>query len=181
VAARPIARLLFGAQFIGAAPALPILMAAFVSISFGYLAGNMVVILELQNRFVRYAAVGLILNAALNVLFIPRYGFIAAAWITLLTEVTVMSSIMRRVLITLVMKPRLKRFARTLLAAIAMGLTTWAARELDAPLAVLVIVGGISYLLAIVVLRVLTVAEIKAMLRKEPLIADSGVDATPSS
>jgi O-antigen/teichoic acid export membrane protein len=173
VAARPIASFLFGAKFIGAAPALPILMAAFVSISFGYLAGSMVVILELQNRFVRYAALGLALNAVLNVLLIPRYGFIAAAWITLLTEVVVMSSIMRRVLATLVMKPSVNRFLRTLGAAIVMGLITWSARELGIPLVGLVIIGGISYLLAVMVLRVLTIAEVKAMLRKEPLIADN--------
>ena len=98
VAAYPIVTLLFGEQFGPAAPALPILAGAFVSISFGYLVGNMVVILELQRLFLRYAAIGLVLNAALNVVFIPRYGFLAAAWITLLTEVTVMSLSMRRVL-----------------------------------------------------------------------------------
>ena len=45
---------LFGLQFGSAAPALPILAGAFVSISFGYLVGNMVVVLELQRRFALY-------------------------------------------------------------------------------------------------------------------------------
>jgi O-antigen/teichoic acid export membrane protein len=181
VAARPIASLLFGAKFIGAAPALPILMAAFVSISFGYLAGSMVVILELQNRFVRYAAIGLALNATLNVLLIPRYGFIAAAWITLLTEITVMSSIMRKVLMKLEMRLHLARFLRTLIAAIVMGILTWPARELGVPLFGLVIIGGITYVLAVFVMRVLTISEVKAILHKEPLIADSGKAATLNS
>src|SRR5581483_1637816 len=57
VAARPIVELLFGGSFAAAAPALPILMGAFVAISFGYLNGNMVVLLRLQRAFFLYAAV----------------------------------------------------------------------------------------------------------------------------
>jgi O-antigen/teichoic acid export membrane protein len=169
VAAQPIMTLLFGAQFAQAAPALPILMGAFVSISFGYLAGNMVVILELQRRFFRYAAVGLVLNAALNLALIPRYGFLAAAWITLLTEVMVMSLTMRSVLRELAMTPRLGRLARTLAAALGMGLLTWLAKSLGVPLPGLVAIAALSYPTLLFGLGALTSAEVRAILRKEPL------------
>ena len=56
VASEPLVRLLFGEDFIDAAAALPILMAAFAVICFGYLGGNLVVLLELQRLFVRNAA-----------------------------------------------------------------------------------------------------------------------------
>ncbi len=160
--------LLFGEQFAAAAPALPILAGAFVSISFGYLVGNMVVILELQRLFLRYAAIGLVLNAVLNVLLIPRYGFLAAAWITLLTEVTVMSLSMRRVLQMLEMRPRLNRLARTLLAASAMGLAVWLARAVGVPLGGLVAVAAISYLPALMLLGVLTREELVSCYAKNP-------------
>lgn len=169
VAAGPIVGLLFGAQFAQAAPALPILMGAFVSISFGYLAGNMVVILELQRKFFRYAAVGLIVNASLNVALIPRYGFLAAAWITLLTEVVVMSLTMRCVLAELAMTPRLGRLARTLVAALAMGLLTWLAKSLGVPLLGLIAVAAFAYPAPLFLLRALTPAELRAILRKKPL------------
>jgi O-antigen/teichoic acid export membrane protein len=169
VAADPIVTLLFGKQFGPAAPALPILAGAFVSISFGYLVGNMVVILEIQRQFLRYAAIGLVLNAVLNVLFIPRYGFLAAAWITLLTEVTVMSLSMRRVLQTLRMRPRLNRLARTFLAALAMGLAVWLARAVGVPLGGLVVVAAISYLPSLILLRVLRRDELMSVIRREPL------------
>jgi O-antigen/teichoic acid export membrane protein len=168
VAARPIMVLLFGLQFAAAAPALPVLAGAFVSISFGYLVGNMVVVLELQRRFAVYAAVGLFLNAALNVILIPRYGFLAAAWVTLLTEVTVMSLSARSVLKKLEMKPRLGRVMRTLLAASIMGLATWAARVAGVPLAGLAAVAALSYFPCLLALRVLTVGEVRSVLRKEP-------------
>ncbi len=169
VAAHPIVALLFGSEFAQAAPALPILMGAFVSISFGYLAGNMVVILELQRSFFRYAAVGLALNASLNLLLIPHYGFLAAAWITLATEVLVMSLTMRAVLGRLAMTPRFGRLLRTLLAAVAMGAVTWLARAAGAPLYGLVLVAALSYPALLFALRALTPAELRAVLRREPL------------
>jgi O-antigen/teichoic acid export membrane protein len=169
VAARPIMTLLFGSQFAAGAPALPILAGAFVSISFGYLAGNMVVILELQRRFVRYAAVGLLVNAVLNIVLIPRYGFLAAAWVTLITEVTVMSLTMRSVIQALDMRPRLGRLALTLVAASIMGLLTWMASLAGAPLGVLVAVAAPSYVVALLLLGVLVPGEIMAILRKQPV------------
>jgi O-antigen/teichoic acid export membrane protein len=169
VAAHPIMRLLFGPQFDDAAPALPILMGAFISISFGYLAGNMVVILELQRRFFRYAAIGLFVNATLNVLLIPRYGFLAAAWITLVTEVVVMSLTMRSVLQRIEMRPHFGRLLQTLAATLAMGALTWLAHSLGTPLLGLVAVAAIAYPALLFSLRVLTVAEVRAVLRKDPM------------
>jgi O-antigen/teichoic acid export membrane protein len=169
VAAHPIVALLFGRAFDAAAPALAILMGAFVSISFGYLAGNMVVILELQNSFLRFAAVGLLVNVTLNVLLIPRYGFLAAAWITLVTEVVVMSLTMRSVLRGLELRPRVGRLLRTLVAALAMGAVTWLARRAGAPLYGLVAVAALSYPTALYALGALTPAEVRAVLRKDPL------------
>jgi O-antigen/teichoic acid export membrane protein len=168
VAAEPIMVLLFGPQFAAAAPALPILAGAFVSISFGYLVGNMVVILELQHRFAVYAGIGLVLNATLNVLLIPSYGFLAAAWVTLLTEVTVMSLSARSVLKALRMRPRLGRLMRTLAAASVMGIVTWLARIAGVPLAGLAAVAALVYCLGLLTLRVLTLEEIRSVLRKEP-------------
>jgi O-antigen/teichoic acid export membrane protein len=169
VAAHPIMRLLFGAQFDEAAPALPILMGAFISISFGYLAGNMVVILELQRKFFRYAAVGLAVNAVLNVLLIPRYGFLAAAWVTLVTEVVVMSLTMRAVLGGIELRPRFGRLAQTLAATLAMGALTWLARAAGTPLLGLIAIAALSYPALLFSMRVLTVAEVRAILRKDPV------------
>jgi O-antigen/teichoic acid export membrane protein len=167
VAAHQIVLFLFGRHLLAASPALPVLMAAFVSISFGYIVGSMVVILELQRRFLGYAAVALAVNVVLNVILIPRYGFLAAAWVTLLTEVTVMSLTMRSVVRTLKMRPKLNRLVRTLAAALVMGLATLLAKTDAAPLVGLIIIGGLTYLLAAGLLRVISLNEVMAMLRKD--------------
>lgn len=180
VAARPIMMLLFGPEFAAAAPALPVLAGAFISISFGYLVGNMVVILELQRRFAVYAAIGLVLNGTLNVILIPPYGFLAAAWVTLLTEVTVMSLSARSVLKKLRMRPRVDRLARTLLAAAAMGLGTWLARTVGVPLGGLAAIAALIYFPGLLMLRVLTVGEVRSVLRKEPPAATEVSGASDS-
>jgi O-antigen/teichoic acid export membrane protein len=169
VAARPIMVLLFGPGFAPAAPALPVLMGAFVSISFGYLAGNMVVILGLQRRFLAYAAVALLLNVGLNVVLIPPYGFQAAAWTTLATEVLVMSLTMRSVLKRLEMKPSWIRLGRVGLAASGMGLGVGAARHFGLPLGVLLAVAAVAYLGLLLALGALRRRDITALIRREPI------------
>lgn len=141
----------------------------------------MVVILELQRRFAIYAAIGLLLNAILNVVLIPRYGFLAAAWVTLLTEVTVMSLSARSVLQALQMRPRVGRLLRTLVAALIMGTATALARIAGVPLAGLAAVAALSYFPCLLALRVLTVGEVRSVLRKEPPAAtDDEPIASPS-
>lgn len=168
VAARPIVIVLFGDEFAGAAAALPMLAGAFVSISFGYLVGNMVVALELQRRFARYAAAGLVLNVILNVLLIPSYGFVAAAWITVATEVTVMTLSMRMVLRALEMRPRFERLTRILLAATVMGVAIWVADRAGASLALLIVIAAAIYCPALLALRVVTIDELRRVIARDP-------------
>jgi O-antigen/teichoic acid export membrane protein len=180
VDAHSIILLLFGREFLAAAPALPVLMAAFVFVSFGYVTGGMVVLLNLQRLFVIYAAIALVVNAGLNLLLIPAYGFMAAAWITLITEVLVMSLATYTITKRLEMRPSLDRFIRTIAATLIMGLATWLAQAAGAPLIPLIIIAGVSYLLGIALLGVLSIDEVKALLSNEPLASrDSAIHDTP--
>jgi O-antigen/teichoic acid export membrane protein len=88
-AAEPTVRLLFGPEFADSAPALPVLMAALVVASSGLLAISVMVVLELQSRLMRLAALGLAVNVIANLVLVPAYGFMAAAWLTLATELLV--------------------------------------------------------------------------------------------
>lgn len=169
VAARPIMVLLFGVQFAAAAPALPILMGAFVSISFGYLVGNMVVILELQRRFLLYTALALALNVVLNLLLIPPYGFEAAAWVTLVTEVTVLSLSARSILKRLEMKPSWARLGRITVAAVGMGVLVAIGREAGLPLGALVAIAAVLYPALLLALRALAPRDIASLIRHEPI------------
>jgi O-antigen/teichoic acid export membrane protein len=89
VAAEPLMRLFFSDEFAPAAPALPVLAGAFVFICYGYLVGNMLLILRLQKRQIVVGVAGLVVNVVGNLILVPIYGFEGAAWMTLVTEVVV--------------------------------------------------------------------------------------------
>ncbi len=169
VAADPLVRVLFGSEFAPSAPALPVLMGAFVLICFGYLAGNMVIVLELQNAFVRYALLALVINVGLNLALVPAYGFMAAAWATLVTEVVVLLLTGRLVLRALDMRPSIGRLPRIAAASTAMALMVWALREAGLPIAGLVVAAVLSYTLALLALRAVERREVMALLRKDPI------------
>ena len=63
----------------------------------------------------------------------------------------------------------LGRLLRTLLAALIMGGFTWLAKMLGVPFGALIAVGAVTYVAAVGLLRVLSLTEIRAVLRKEPI------------
>lgn len=144
-ASGPAIELLFGSEFADAAPALPILMGAFVVICFGYLSGNMVIVLGLQRRYVAYALIGLFFNVCLNLLLLPRYGFLAAAWTTLATELAVVGLAWGAVLAELHFRPKLGRIFRAVLATTAMTLLLLGLREIGTPAVPLLLAAPLSY------------------------------------
>jgi O-antigen/teichoic acid export membrane protein len=165
VASEPLVRLLFGTEFLEAAKALPILMGAFVTICFGYLAGNLVVILELQRLFLRNAALALVFNVVLNVILIPPYGFVAAAWVTLATEVLVTALTLRVALGRLELRLRLERILLTAGAAGVMALVVALLEGAGAPVGVLLAAAAVVYPVALLVFRALRPAEVRELLQ----------------
>jgi O-antigen/teichoic acid export membrane protein len=162
-AAEPMIELLFGAEFSAAAPALPVLMGAFVLICFGYLSGNLVVVLGLQRRFLLYAVIGLVFNVGLNLALLPSYGFLAAAWITLATELLVVGLAWRAVLAELRFRPNLERIWRAALATVAMTLLVLGLRGLGAPAVVLLLAAAASYPPLALATRAVSLAELREL------------------
>jgi O-antigen/teichoic acid export membrane protein len=122
VASSQIIRVIFGAEFLDAASALPVLGAAFIFISFGYLNGNLLVTIGLEKRLLRISLLALVVNLVGNLILVPLTGFMGAAWMTLVTEVVVFASALRVVLRTLELpRPKLGRIGRTGLAAVLLG------------------------------------------------------------
>jgi len=166
-AAEPVVRLIFGAEFAEAAPALPILGGAFVFICFGYLNGSLMTVLGLQGRLLRISIAALVLNVAGNLILVPSYGFLAAAWMTLATELLVFALSLRVILGNL--KPKgldVNKGLRTLLAA---GLLCGALSGLEAAgagLAVLVISACVLYPALLIGLRAFDPRELSVVLRR---------------
>jgi O-antigen/teichoic acid export membrane protein len=162
-ASEPIVRLLFGDAFADAGPALTVLMGAYVLICFGYLSGNLVLVLGLQRRFAGYALLALVFNVGLNLALVPPYGFMAAAWITLGTEVLVIGLTWRMVMREIDYVPRLDRFVRSALAAAGMAAAVYGVRQLGAGAVVLIVVAGAVFSMLAFALRALRPDELRAL------------------
>lgn len=168
VAATPVVRLLYGPSFVSAASALPVLLAAFVFICFGYLNGNLLVVLGLQKRLLWISLVALAVNLAGNLALVPEYGFMAAAWMTLVTELVVFSATSMLIKKELQLPwPKPGRMGRTVLAAalLAGGLTVL--NQLGASLAVLVAAACLCYPALLFGLGALGVEDVRVVLKRE--------------
>lgn len=85
--ARPIIIALSGLPFVGAASLLAILCLALFAMFFGNLFGFTLVARGKQRALMRLYLGLVIFNIFGNLLFIPRYGAVAAAWTTVATEI----------------------------------------------------------------------------------------------
>jgi O-antigen/teichoic acid export membrane protein len=165
VAGEPIIELLYGDEFTSGATVLTILIAAFIPICIGNVAGNMVVAMDLQRRYLWLAALGLVLNLALNVVLIPEYGIEAAAWVTLATEVVVVALATVMVLRRIEMRLSLRRLALAAAAAVLAALAVWGLREAGAGAILLILAMAALYPPLLVLLRALDLEQLKRLFR----------------
>jgi O-antigen/teichoic acid export membrane protein len=167
VAGGPVVRLIFGAEFSPAASALPVLGGAFILICFGYLNGNLLLILGLQRRLLRISVIALVVNLIGNLILVPLVGFIGAAWMTFATEAVVFVAAATLIQRTLELpRPPLGRIGRTALAAVLLGLGLGALRLASAPLGVLVLSACVCYPGLLFALRAFGPAELRLVLRR---------------
>ena len=146
VASEPIVRLIFGAEFVSAAPALPVLGAAFVFICFGYVNGNVLLVMGLQKRLLAVSLIALVVNVVGNLILVPTSGFMGAAWMTLATEVVVFGASVWLIVRALEMKmPRPERLWRTALAALLLWGSLTLVDRAGASLTILILVACVSY------------------------------------
>ena len=164
-----LTRFLFGAEFADSATALQIFMGTFVLICFGYLVGNLVLVLDLQRRFIRYALVALVFNVGANLIVIPEYGFEGAAWIALATEVLVLALSGRMVIAKLGFGVSLPRLLRTAGSAALTGLALWGLERAGAPLGALLAVLVVVYPLLLIGSRALILRDVGYLLRRKEL------------
>jgi O-antigen/teichoic acid export membrane protein len=166
VAAEPVVVAIFGAEFAPAASVLPVLGAAFVLICFGYLNGQLMLVLGLQRRMLRISLIALVVNLVGNLILVPLFGYTGAAWMTLVTEMVVFGFAFTMVLRELELpRPRLGRLGRTALAAALLAAVLGALRiGPDAPLAVLIATACVCYPTFLIALRAFGADDVRVLL-----------------
>ena len=79
---KPIVHLLYGANFAASGPLLAVLIWSEVPVFFGVVMSNGLVAKNLQNYLPLSTVIGALINVALNLYLIPRWGSMGSAWAT---------------------------------------------------------------------------------------------------
>jgi O-antigen/teichoic acid export membrane protein len=167
VANEQLVRLVFGAEFVEAAPALPVLGGAFILICYGYLNGNLLLVLGKQKLLLRISLVALVVNLAGNAAAIPLFGFMGAAWMTVLTEAVVLIQTTRLLVRELPTEEfEFGRVVRTAVAAVILGLVLGAMEIAGAPLAALLAAACVLYPVLLFALRAFGPEDLRLVLRR---------------
>jgi O-antigen/teichoic acid export membrane protein len=154
--------LLFKSDFTPAVPVLQIIIWTVPLMYASELLGYVVLISNRESRAARSVVVSTLFNVGFNLLLVPRFGFMAAAVMTVVTEAVLVGqhawtlrSMMRQVnLVTSLLRP--------LAAAGVMGLLTWWLRA-QVPLLANVALSAGAYALLLVLLRAIGSDELRAM------------------
>ena len=147
--------LLFKAENRNAAPALQVLIWVVPFMYASEFLGYIVLIAGQEKKVARSVIISAAINVAVNLIVVPRYGYMAAAVMTVLTEVILVSQYV------FILRAQLSSFhwgyvlLRPLLAALGMGLVLWLTTGLDLPLWVHAPIGALAYAAFLVALGVL--------------------------
>jgi O-antigen/teichoic acid export membrane protein len=141
--AGPIISLLGGNEYNESVVVLQILMFAVVAIFSSTLFSYSLVSLNQQKKLLFISAFGAVFNLVINLIFIPRYSYLAVAWASLLTEVLV-AVCMAIVIYSMVkIRPSFAVGAKSLFAALAMSVFLWFFSGLN--LFLLIMLGAFVY------------------------------------
>lgn len=164
IMARPLVSL-FGPDYSDAVLLLRLLLPAFIIVAFGYAVVHVAIVAHHSKKQFVSACLGLAINVALNVAFVPRYGARAAAIATVLTEGGVVASLyisLRRPCGLALPWRWLLRLAVVLTASSAAALLLRSHTYLSA------FAFTAIYMMGVVALSVVDLGEIRSLLRQQP-------------
>jgi len=162
-----VMRAVAGDEFAASGGILKILMLAAAIIFFGTVSSHAIVALDLQRKMLRVYLVTAILILAAYVIFIPRYGMWAAAWLTVTSEFIVAVGATYFTFHTANIHLATKSIFKTTLAAVLMALIILPLRDVWLPIPL--IVGIVVYGALILLTGAVSRTTLKELLTFKPL------------
>lgn len=165
ILSRKIALLIGGKEFLSASLPIKILMAALFFVFLGNLFGNVIIALDKQKKMVYVYGAGVIISTVFNLIFIPRYSYMATSMATLLTEMVVNSALFFVILKEIKYWPFDARFVKALFSSFIMA--GFLQFFINWNLLVLVIFGAIIYSAALLAIKGVSKQEIMVFLSRK--------------
>jgi len=161
--AKDLMVLIAGAEFSSSGPVLRILIIAASSIFIGNLFGNTIVAINQQKKMIKVYALVAVVAVAGYLLFIPRFSYFGAAWMTVVTELMITLGSIFLVLKYAKIKLEIKTLGKILLAISLVALLILVLPEWHFLL--ILLIGGIFYLILLYWFKVLSKETILEVIR----------------
>jgi len=156
--------LIGGSDFNASASVLNVLSLAIGLIFLGNLFGNSVIALNKQKSGAWIYFAGMIFNIVTNLIFIPKYRQVGAAWTTTATEFLVTILMIMLIYKTIHYFPKFRIIKPLIAGAVMAGFLYWF-REINV---ILLVIGGlIIYLVVLYLIKGIRKEEIKLLTKKE--------------
>ena len=117
-------------------------------------------LLKLEKKYLKVVGISATINLLLNLVLIPKYGYMAAALVTTLTEV--INLILMRAYIRKIVKFNdIKQVIVLLIPSIVMGLVLSITRIFISNIFVLILISIVIYFITLFTLKIVTINELK--------------------
>ena len=161
VLAPEIIAIISGSGFGESVRVLRILVFALGCIFFGHYFTMLLIVSGAQKKLMKALLVAAVVNISLNLLLIPKYSYIAAASVSLLTELLVVILTGTLAFRQITFKPSFRPIWRISLATTLMALVMYFLEQ--QPFLVAGMAGGIAYIFGLWMTKVVTYQEIKML------------------
>ncbi len=160
-----IIRLIGGAGFIESAEVLRILIFSLVFIFFGSFFNAVMIAANLQKKLMYILGTAAAANVLLNLVLIPRFSYLGAAYVAVFTEFFVATIVAYFVIRNIGYFPRIENAARLLFAGILMAVFLFVFRNFN--FFILAMGSASIYALSLWLFKVITTEEIKSLISKK--------------
>lgn len=158
-------RVLFGVEYIGGAPTFAVILFTIIlAFPQAFLINGIFAFGE-QKKFIRFIIVGVLGNAILDILFIPRFGIIGSAYATVITSI-IITLLMWQEMKRLVRFETLKHLKKIFLSTVAMSVVVFFLQNVGVPMLVNIPVSAVIYGLTLYLLKEPVLEEFLVPLRR---------------
>jgi O-antigen/teichoic acid export membrane protein len=164
ILAPQIISVLYGKAYAPAAPVLAVIVWDVPLVMFCAFCGNVTAAVGLERPASRIYMASTALNIGLNLLLIPRFGMMAAAVVTVITDGFTSIRFYRLLSNEMEIHQIGTRLLRTGVAALLMGVVVWFAHPIGLPLVILA--GMVCYAFFVLRMRLIDSATLHALTRK---------------
>lgn len=160
-----VIKLIGGAGFVESGQVLRILVFALAFIFFGQFFNTLLIVGNLQKRLMWTLGIAAIINIVLNLIFIPRFSYLAAAYISVITEFAVVVLTAYMSVKKLKYTPKIEKLPRIILAGVLMAIFLYLFKELN--FFILAILSSAVYFILLWLFKAIETAEIISLISKK--------------